>query len=322
MKRSKTRSLAHDVAALSAFVKAAGKTLINGLGHTAAERQIARLESGRMRLWACHVRLYLDDDIALGLQDFVADIQVDDPELPLIPERTDQFTFEILQGAIRLEEAAIAAILDRYLLSTGALPLCRPKVALDENGLRLDAELTWGPLRVPIRLAGPVTLRDDGSIALEVDRIEAAGLGLGPLLHALRSNLEHVIRLPPDSPVEACGNQIALDPERLFPAPRTKGRPVSLKMARGALVLTYDWPEPLEDPPLIQREANAFLFCLGHTLLVGKMALNDAVFQIVPRSQGTTELDFSLMQYRQQLAAGESTLSQREEVLVRLPNLA
>ncbi len=321
MKGRKTGTLAHNMAVFSAFVEAAGKTLITGMALTPAERQMATLAEGRMRIWAHNVRLFFEGDVVLGLDDLVAEIQMNDPELPLIPERTDQYVFHILKGTVRLEASAIEALLSRYLFAAAPLALGDPKVALDDRGMRLEGELPWGPLRVPIVLAGPVTLNDEGRIQLSVARVEAGGMGIGPLLSLLRTDLERVLRVPPDAPMSARGNALAIDPEQIFPAPRARGRPAAVDVSSGALLLSYDWPEPIAGPPLVEKDAPAFLFCIGHTLLVGKMFLRDAVFQVVPRSADAQVLDFSLQGYRKQLAAGESTLKQHGELVVRLPNL-
>lgn len=321
MKGARTGSLAKNVAVFSAFLQAAGKTLISGMALTAAERQIEGLEEGRMRLWARHVRLHFDDAVVLGLDDLVADVQVDDPGLPLIPERTDQYAFHILKGTVRLSAATLEALLARYVLPSAGVPLSQPKVSLDERGMRLEAELAWGPLHVPVVLAGPMTVNEAQNLQFTVARVEAAGWGLGSLLSLLRTDIERVIQIEPGGPITARGNTLIIDPEQIFPAPRAQGRPVQVKAIEGALILDYQTSEPIVAPPLVEREAPAFLFCLGHTLLVGKMFLSDAVFQVVPRDEDVQDLDFSLQEYRRQLAAGESSLKQHGELLVRLPNL-
>jgi hypothetical protein len=296
--------------------------LVEGLTHSSAERQIAQLASGRIRVWAKQVRLHFDADLILFLEDLVAEIEVDDPELPLIPEKTDQYTFWLVHGRLRLGVPSIEALLGKFLFAAADVPLHAPRVSLDERGMRLDAELSWGPLTVPITLAGPMRLDPEGKIELVAARVEAAGWGLGPLLGLLRQDLERVLRLAPGGPVTASGNRLRIDPEHIFPSPRAKGRPAALHIEDGELILEYRAAETPPPPPLVSEEHTSYLFCLGHAILVGKMFLQDAVFQVVPRAAGATALDFSLQQYRKQLAAGESTMKQHGELLVRLPALS
>ena len=129
------------------------------------------------------------------------------------------------------------------------------------------------------------------------------------------------MRLAPDGPVRTVGNRMCIDPEHIFPKPRSQGRPAALTLEPGFLVLDYATEEPIGPPPLVENEQSAYLFCLGHALLVGKMYMQDAVFQVVPRNPDAAHLDFSLHDYRKQLAAGESTMKAHGELVVRLPNL-
>lgn len=318
---AKTGALAHHAAVFSAFVKAAGRTLISGLTHTPAERQMAALPAGRMRVWGRNVRLHLEADIVLVMDDLVADIQVDDAQLPLIPEKTDQYTFHILAGRLRLGFESIEWLLGRYLFPAANVPLRNPRVALDERGIRLEAILGLGPLAIPLTIGGPLGLAKNGLVELQASRIAAGSIGVNQILKLLQTDLAHVFRLEPGAAIVASGNTLLLDPEQIIPVPRARGRPVALATVPGELVLTYASPEAIEAPPLLTRDAKAYLFCLGHALLVGKMFLHDAVLQMVARDETRGLLDVSLGAYRKQLAAGESTLSQRGELLVRLPNL-
>jgi hypothetical protein len=318
----KRGKLLRTLAEVAEFWKAAGHVLVDGLTHTSAERQLAALPPGRMRVWAKQVRLFFDPEVVLHLEDLTAEIAVDDPDLPLIPEKTDQYSFHLVSGTLRLSAASIQGLLGKYLFPATGIPLHNPKVTLDERGMRLAAELSWGPVTVPITLAGPMRLADGGALELVAARVEAAGWGLGPLLGLLRTDLERVLRLSHDGPVHAAGNRLRIDPERIFPSPRAKGRPVAVSVEGGDLVLHYASAEPPPAPPLLTLDHGSYLFCLGHSLLVGKMFLHDAVFQVVPRDPEIDILDFSLTRYRQQLAAGESTMKPHGELLVRLPNLA
>ncbi|MBM3266456.1 MAG: hypothetical protein FJZ01_02305 [Candidatus Sericytochromatia bacterium] len=320
--RRKPGRLLRTLAEVAEFWKAAGQVLVEGFMHTAAERQIAQLEGGRIRVWAKRVNLHFAEDVVLFLEDLAAEIEVDDPDLPLIPEKTDQYTFHLVHGRIRLGAASVEALLGKYLFPAARIPLRDPRVFIDERGMRLDAELAMGPVTVPITLAGPMQLDSDGRIELAAVRVEAARFGLGPVLGLLRTDLERVLPMAPGGPVTAAGNRMRIDPEHIFPSPRARGRPAAVHLEPGEIVLEYRSQAEPPPPPLISEEHPAYLFCLGHALLIGKMFLHDAVFQVIPQDPEAASLDFSLQDYRKQLAAGESAMKQHGELLVRLPALS
>lgn len=307
---------------LSAFAKAFYQTLFTGHPPSPAEKELAAIPAGRSRIWAKNLHLYYDDAVVLRIKDMVADMRVHDPGFPLMPDRKDSYSIVIHQGTIRVPAASLEALLNRHVLPKADLPLQEARVSISEDHLILHAKLRWKfNLPVPIVLECRLMPVDDGRVVLLVDRIRAAEIGLGGLLGFLNMNLESLLAPPPGGSLEVRDNQLYIDTIATLPEPRSEGRPISAHLERGELVLRY---EPLvamdPPPPLIEPEAPCYVLGVGHDLLIGKMLMKDAYYQVVSRD-GATHLDFSLEGYRQQLAAGNSTLSNDGAVLVRLPNL-
>lgn len=309
---------------LSAFAKAFYQTLFTGHPPSPAEKELASLPEGRSRIWAKNLHLYYDDAVVLKIRDLVADMRVHDTGYPLRPDRKDSYSIVIHQGAIRLPSASLEALLNRHVLHKSDLPLYDARVSISGDRLTLHAKLRWRlNLPVPIALECQLLPVEEGRIVLLVERIRAAEIGLGGLMGFLNMNLESLL---PSSEVGAAGlrvkdNRLYIDPIATLPEPRSEGRPKAARLERGELVLTYAPDDELDPPPpLIDPEAPCYVLGVGHDLLIGKMLMKDAYYQVVSRD-GTTHLDFSLEGYREQLASGNSTLSNDGAVLVRLPNL-
>jgi hypothetical protein len=309
---------------LSAFAKAFYQTLFLGHPPSPAEKELASLPEGRSRIWAKNLHLYYDDGVVLKIRDMVADMRVHDSGYPLMPDRKDSYSIVIHQGVIRLPAASLEALLNRHVLHKSDLPLYDARVSFSGDRLFLHAKLRWRlNLPIPIVLECQLLPIEDGRIVLHVERLRAAEIGLGGLLGLLNMNLE---TLMPSSGEGAAGmtvrdNRIYIDSIAILPEPRSEGRPTEVRLERGELVLMYDPDHELDPPPpLIDPQAPCYVLGVGHDLLIGKMLMKDAYYQVVSRD-GTTHLDFALEGYRQQLAAGNSTLSNDGAVLVRLPNL-
>lgn len=309
---------------LSAFAKAFYQTLFTGHPPSPAEKELAALPEGRSRIWAKNLHLYYDDAVVLRIRDMVADMRVHDSGYPLRPDRKDSYSIVIHQGTIRLPAASMEALLNRHVLHKSDLPLYDARISISGDRLLLHAKLRWRlNLPVPLTLECELLPVEEGQIVLHVARIRAGDIGLGPLMGFLKLDLESLM---PTSTGGSAGmtvrdNRIYIDPLATLPEPRSEGRPKAVRLERGELVLDYEPQDPLDPPPpLIEPEAPCYVLGVGHDLLIGKMLMKDAYYQVVSRD-GTTHLDFSLEGYREQLAAGNSTLSHDGAVLVRLPNL-
>lgn len=309
---------------LSAFAKAFYQTLFSGHPPSPAEKELASLPEGRSRIWARNLHLYYDDAVVLKIRDMVADMRVHDAGYPLMPDRKDSYSIVIHQGSIRLPAASLEALLNRHVLYKSDLPLHDARISISGDRLILHAKLRWRlNLPVPIALECLLMPVEDGHIVLHVERIQAGEFGLGGLLGFLNMNLETL--LPTSSGgvagMTVSGNRLYIDPIAALPQPRSEGRPTSVHLERGELVLTYEPDDELDPPPpLIDPQAPCYVLGVGHDLLIGKMLMKDAYYQVVSHD-GATHLDFALEGYRRQLAAGNSTLSNDGAVLVRLPNL-
>lgn len=305
---------------LSAFVTAFGRTLITQKRTTREEQALAEIAPGAMRVWAQNARLFFDDAVVLKLRDFVADLQVKDPDRPLIPELKDSYVFAIRQGQIRLTAPSLEALLNRYVLPAAGHPLREARLSIQGDRLVLRGKVHKMGLDLPITLESEVSVGPGGLMELLPHRIAVSEVGIGGMIKLFKLDLESLMDLPADGPFRVQGNQITIDPAEIFPAPKAIGRPTSVSLERNELVLIYQPETPIEPPPLIAPEAPNYMLCLGHDLLIGKMMMHDAYFQII-NQDAANHIDFSLEHYREQLAAGNSSLHSGDQLLVRLPNL-
>lgn len=306
---------------LSAFVQAFGRTLITQKRATAEEQALAEIAPGAMRVWAQNARLFFDDAVVLKLRDFVADLQVKDPDRPLIPELKDSYVFAIRQGQIRLSAPSLEALLNRYVLPAAGHPLREARLSIVGDRLVLRGKVHKMGFDLPITLESEVSVGPGGFMELLPHRIAVSEVGIGGMIKLFKLDLEGLMDLPHEGPFRVRGNQITIDPAEIFPAPKAVGRPTAVALERNELVLTYTPETPIDPPPLIAPDAANYMLCLGHDLLVGKMMMHDAYFQIINQDPANF-LDFSVERYREQLAAGNSSLHSGDQLLVRLPNLA
>lgn len=305
---------------LSAFVQAFGRTLITQKRTSAEVQALAEIAPGSMRVWAENARLFFDDAVVLKLRGFVADLQVKDPDRPLIPELKDSYVFAIRQGQIRLSAASLEALLNRYVLPAAGHPLKEARLAISGDRLVLRGKVHKMGLDLPITLESEVSVGPGGLMELLPHRIALSEVGIGGMIRLFKLELESLMDLPSEGAFRVEGNRITVDPAEIFPSPKAIGRPSAVTLERNELVLSYASEQAIEPAPLIDPEAPNYMLCLGHDLLVGKMMMHDAYFQII-NQEPASQVDFSLEHYREQLAAGNSSLHSGDQLVVRLPGL-
>lgn len=315
--RSIPRKLKSQAEILSAFASAFGQTLIS---HPKPSPESAAIAPGSTRVWAQNVSFHLAEGIVLKLKDFVADLQVKDPERPLIPEMKDSYFFVIRSGRIRLSAISLEAMINTYLLPSVGHPLKEARLTLSGDRLILRGKVHKMGFDLPITLESLVGITPEGMLELQVERIALSEVGLGGMFKFFKLELENLMELPPTGPLQVRGDCMIIDPGGIFPSPKAVGLPSSAMIERGELVLGYGMTDPSTIPPLLDPKAANYLLCVGHHLLIGKMMMHDAYLQII-NHEPSSHLDFSLDRYRDQLAAGNSSLHHGDQLLVRLPNL-
>lgn len=318
--QQRLRDVKINIAAGRAFFAAfKGKLTEQHPGPTTAE--LRALPPGAMRIWARRVHLYLEPDLMLKLDGFVADLQALDTTLPLMPDQRHTYTFAILEGEIRVPAASLEVMLNRFVLPEVGHPLKEVRIAFQNDRMIMRAKIHRLGMDLPITVESQLSVGPEGMIELLPERLAVSEVGVGGMFRFLRLDLEHLVDLRDGGPFRIKGNQISVDPAAIFPAPKASGRPGSVRVERGELVLVYPSEHPEPPPMLIDPQAPNYLLCAGHDLLIGKMLISDAYFQIV-NQEPAPHLDFSLEHYREQLAAGQSSLGSGDRMLVRLPNLA
>lgn len=314
------RKLKTQAEIISAFASAFGKTLITHAKPSPEAACLASIAQGSTRVWAQNVSFHLDDGVVLKLRDFVADLQVKDPEHPLVPEKRDTYFFVIRSGRIRLGASTVETLVNRYLLPAVGNPIKEARLTISGDRLILRGKVHKMGLDLPITLENLVGVTPDGMIELAPQRIAVSEVGLGGVLKFFKLELDNLMELPPNGPLQIHGDRMIIDPGGIFPSPKAVGLPSSVMIDRGELVLGYGETDPASVPPLLDHDAPNYLLCVGHHMLIGKMMMHDAYLQII-NSEPSSHLDFSLERYRDQLAAGNSSLHAGDQLLVRLPNL-
>jgi hypothetical protein len=308
---------------VSAFVAAFGKQLFHKAplkGLLAARAQ--GVPAGVSRFWAQNARLVMETGITLLFDQVQADIQMNDPGIPMNPESRESYAFNIRQGRLAMDESSVSTMINRYACPSNG-PISDVQIKLYDGALRMDATLRFNRfMGVGIRIEASVAVTPSGMLQLTPTLIKSGPLPLDKILHLLGMELSRFMPANEGAPIQIQGDRILLNPVALFPAPRATGHLVEAEIKGEHLVMRYDDGSPTSEPPLVMPDAEAYIAMLGHSLHVGKTLMTDICLQLVPLDGEASWVEFSLPDYRAQLAQGESSLKPGDELLYKLPDVA
>ncbi|MEB3284670.1 MAG: hypothetical protein VKN33_05245 [Candidatus Sericytochromatia bacterium] len=263
----------------------------------------------------------MEPDLAVLMDDVEATLIVRDASAPLIPEKTDGYRFVIHRGRMAMDGPGIATLMNRHAYPLGtANPLKDLQVTLPTGFVKLDANFQAGPLlKLPIAMTLQPSVGANGRIALKTIELKAQGIPIDRVMSILGIELARLVPLGGKMEVE--GDTIFINPVGMFPAPITEGRLKAVQVQGDHMVMEYDDASATHAPPLPSPDASAYIALVGHDLLVGKITMQDVCLQMIPQDPDAHWIEFALPFYRDQLAAGQSSLHFGDELLYRIPAL-
>ena len=114
------------------------------------------------------------------------------------------------------------------------------------------------------------------------------------------------------------GDDVFLDPERLMPPPRIRGRLTAVRVEKDRIVQVFGSRRKDLTPP--DPEARNYMYYHGGRLRFGKLTMDDTDMQIVDADPGDPFF-FSQKEYKRQLIAGYSRNTPNLGLVVKMPDL-
>ena len=220
------------------------------------------------------------------------------------------YVLSVDTGVVGLTPADLTNLMNRYVFAYRGAPLRDLSVAVRGDQLGLKGTLHKG-VDIPFDITSTVTLTPDEKLRIHPTRMRIFTVNGLALMRALGLNLKKMVDLSKAKGVTADGNDLIMDPLVILPPPTIRGRPVQVRIERGALVQDFGRPPAgsAEAPasPMIPPDtalANYMLY-RGGTLHFGKLYMTDAELLVVDEDS-RDPFDFDNDHYQRQLIAGHS----------------
>jgi hypothetical protein len=228
------------------------------------------------------------------------------------------FTVRIDQGEIAMTPASLAALMNHYLFAGPGAPVKDVEVQFRDGHLIQTSTLNK---KIPIRatLEGDVSATPDGDILFHPTKIEAGKLSVKKLMDLLGIELSGVIKSQESKGLRIQGDDLILDPERLLPPPRIRGRVTAVRIEGDRMIQTFGGGAPGKPLSPSFPKARNYMFMSGGILSFGKLTMHGADLQIID-ADPKDPFDFFLSQYAKQLVAGYSRTMPDKGLVVYMPD--
>jgi hypothetical protein len=274
--------------------------------------------SGEVHTQMRGVDFRIDPQVVLEVRDLHGALEPTHEGKPPWFDDPGSFAVRIDSGEIAMTSASLAAMMNHYLFAGPGAPVKDVEVQFRNGHLIQSSTLNK---KVPIRatLEGEVSATPDGDLRFHPTKIEAGKLPVTKLLDLLGVELSDVIKSQESKGLKVDGDDLILDPERLLPPPRIRGRVTAVRIEGDRLVQVFG--DPAKARPLSPSfpKARNYMFMSGGILSFGKLTMNGADLQIID-ADPKDPFDFFLEKYAGQLTAGYSKTLADKGVAVYMPD--
>jgi len=234
------------------------------------------------------------------------------------PVFDDPSTFElhIDRAEIAASPQSLQRLMNDVTFNYPKAPLKDLELSIEDGKVRQSGRLEKA-VPVHFETLSEVSVTPEGKIRLHPVKIKAGGVGVKKLLDLFDVEMSEVIKTEGARGLTMEGDDIFLDPERLLPPPRIRGRLTAVRVEKDRIVQVFGGEGKDLTPP--DPDAKNYMYYKGGDLRFGKLTMDGADLQIVD-ADPKDPFFFYLKEYKKQLVAGYSRNTPSLGLIVRMPD--
>ena len=248
-----------------------------------------------------NVWFHFDDQLYLDIHWLRGQLIANHTGDPLNFDNKTSFVMKVDTATIGLDSRALDRLMNVYVFNYPNPPLRNLHIQTEGKQLRQEG-IMHKVIDIPFILWADVSA-DHGRLRLHPTKIDICGLnGLG-LLKAVGMTMEKLLALPKEKGIQAEGNDLLLDPNKLLPPPKVELALVEAHVEGQELIQKFDAGMHLPRMQPRHREEKNYMLYRGGTLRMGKLLMVDADMHVVD-TDPSDPFDFDIDRYNEQLVEG------------------
>lgn len=263
---------------------------------------VRRGSGGTTRFLAKNLMYRLDPNVSMFLTEMNADVVLKDPTMPFVPANKTDYSLKLHHAIVEKDAASLQALMNNYVFNDSDSPLRNLKISFSGNQIVMNGQMKQGAW-VPFEMKGTMSPTADGLICLTPTSTVAAGLPVQGLMNFFHIEMQTMMKTKEEKGVLVRGNNILMDPARLYPPPKLLGKVSAVAVRNGHLHIEFDDGAAQPWPALPVANPTACMCMIGGDVLINSALNLNAKFEILD-STPNTPMVFALDRYREQLEAG------------------
>jgi hypothetical protein len=212
----------------------------------------------------------------------------------------DAASFEVATDAaeMRMSGDQISALMNDWLLRSPKAQLKNVRVSIEGQSLRIRGTMKKG-IHIGFDSLAEAQITGDNRIRFSIKKIKAAGIPVKGLMDSLGLEMDSLVSQKGLNGMSVDKDSFLIDPQTAFPAPHIRGKLAGVRVAGGALVITFGSGLPHASHP----PARNYMAMRGGSIQYGRDTMADADLTMID-STPADPFDFYLRDYWCQIAAG------------------
>jgi hypothetical protein len=287
-----------------------------------------RVDRGTVDVEMRNVHLRLDPALALDIQHLRGRLVSVKTGVPPVFDDPSSYEIDVDSAHVALTAASLEWLMNRYVFHGPRAPLKDIEVRFEDGRLSQKGLMRKG-VNIPFSVVAEVSAAPDGTLRIHALKRKAAGMPAGRLLDFFGVELDDLISARDTYGLRVEDNDIFVDPSRVLPPPRVRGRLTAARIDGSQLVQVFGPGQQRAATLAPPAPTGNYLYFKRGTLRFGRLTMNDTDLQLID-ADPKDPFDFFPERYQGQLVAGYSkntrsgglmTIMPDHDELVRNPRL-
>jgi len=230
----------------------------------------------------------------------------------------DASSFEVATDAaeMRMSGDQISALMNDWLLRSPKAQLKNVRVSIEGQSLHIRGTMKKG-IHIGFDALADAGITGDNRIRFSVRKVKAVGIPVKGLMDSLGLEMDNLVSQKGLNGMSVDKDSFLIDPRTAFPAPHIRGKLTGVRVAGGALVITFGSGMPHRSHP----PARNFMAMRGGSLQYGRDTMANADLTMIDSTPADL-FDFYLHDYWCQIVAGTIKATPAEGWVVRVVDYA
>jgi hypothetical protein len=225
------------------------------------------------------------------------------------------YIIAIDSGEIGVSMASMTHAMNTYLFGEPDAPLKDLQLSAEGSQIRQKGTLKKG-IGIPFEMLGTIGATPDGKIRIHPTEMKVEHLPVKGLMKLFGLDMAKLINTRNTRGVSMDDNDIILDPARMLPPPRMRGRITAVRVQGNELVQIFG----KETRGLAaEKPRSNYMAYRGGILRFGRLTMNDVDMQLID-ADPKDPFDFFPDHYNEQLVAGYSKTTASGGLRVYMPD--